>query len=124
MSVVYLSPVTVAALQSSVNNSLTSVIVIPEGTYTLTGFIDISRNNLTIEASGNVVFTGGNVSFGIRGDNCTLRNLQFINTSAFMGILNKTIKKIYSANDLITVIGKNNTITGVNMKGVYAYHMI
>ena len=124
MTVVYLSPVTVAALQSSVNNSLTSVIVIPEGTYTLTGFIDIYRNNLTIEASGNVIFTGGNVSFGIRGDNCTLRNLQFINTSAFMGILNKTIKKIYSANDLITVIGKNNTITGVNIKGVYAYHMI
>lgn len=38
MSVVTLSPVTVASLQSSVN-STASVIVIPSGTYTLTGFI-------------------------------------------------------------------------------------
>ena len=124
MSVVNLSPVTVSALQTAINNTSVSVIVIPTGTYTLTGFITISRNNLTIEASGNVIFTGGNLSFGIIGNNCILRNLQFVNTSAFMGILKKPAKVLFSANDLISISGNSNTITGVNINSVYAYHII
>ena len=124
MSVINLSPVTVSALQTAVNNTSVSVIVIPAGTYTLTGFITISRNNFTIEASGNVIFTGGNLSFGIIGNNCMLRNLQFVNTSAFMGILKKPAKVLFSANDLISISGNNNTITGVNINSVYAYHII
>ena len=118
--------VTISSLQTAINSGATC-IVIPNGTYThLSGFVVIAGNNITVEAAtpGYVLFTDCNLSFGITGNNCTIMNLQFVNTSAYLGTKLPISAKGFSANDLISISGCNNTITGLNIDNVYARHFI
>lgn len=122
---VVLATVSISSLQAAINTGANN-IVIPNGIYTkLSGFIVIPGNNVTIEAAepGCTSFSDCQLSFGITGNNCTIMNLQFLNTAAYMGVLPKSAKG-FSAKDLISISGSNNTITGVNINHVYASHYI
>ena len=102
-----------------------NTVIIPNGVYTLTARLSMIGNNITLQAAtpGGVVFTGGNISVDISGNNNTLTGIQFVNTSANMG-LNGIKVNGANKNDLISVLGNNNTVSFVNIKSVYAYHFI
>ena len=122
MTIVTVNP-SLSNLQSSTVTGNT--VIIPNGVYTWTGRLSMIGNNITVQAAtpGGVVFTGGNMSVDISGNNNTFTGIQFVNMSSNMGI-NKIKVSGSGKNDLITVLGNNNTISFVNIKNVYAYHFI
>jgi len=105
--------------------------IIPDGIYnpsvTKLGamMVVMNGNNITVKAQtrGNVVFTTGNISFVMSGNNNILDGIQFVNTSAFMGSLPPNLTSLNSS-DLITVNGHDNTVSFVNINKVLARHFV
>lgn len=102
-----------------------NTVIIQDGVYTCTGRLSMIGNNINVRSNtpGGVKFVGGNISIDISGNNNTLSGIQFVNTSANMGI-SKLNVKASGKNDLITVLGNNNTVSYVNISSVYALHFI
>ena len=100
-----------------------STILIQDGTYTITSIIKILNSGIVLkpQTSGGVIFTGGNISFNITGNNNILDGIQFINTSSNMSSVGGSNFNSY---DLISVSGNNNTISNININNVYAHHFI
>jgi len=114
---------TLGNLQSSTVTGNT--VIIPNGVYTWTGRLSIIGNNITVQSAtpGGVVFIGGNISVDISGNNNTITGIQFVKTSANMGLSKLKVSQA-GKNDLITVLGNNNTVSYVNIDSVYALHFI
>lgn len=125
--IITMSVVTAKPSLSNLQNLIVTgnTVIIPNGVYTLTRRLSVIGNNITVQAAtpGGVVFTGGNISVDISGNNNTLTGIQFVNTSANMG-LNGIKVNGANKNDLISVLGNNNTVSFVNIKSVYADHFI
>lgn len=100
-----------------------STILIQDGTYTITSIITILNSGIVLKAqtSGGVIFTGGNISFNITGNNNIIDGIQFLNTSSNMSTVGGSNFNSY---DLISVSGNNNTISNININNVYAHHFI
>jgi len=121
---------TIVTVDASLNNlqkyTVTgNTVIIPNGVYIWTGRLSMIGNNITVQAAtpGGVVFTGGNISVDISGNNNILTGIQFVNTSANMGISKAKVSNV-GKNDLISVLGNNNTVSYVNINSVYALHFI
>ena len=114
----------ISTVQTNITNALSgSTIIIPNGTYLVNTIIKIAGTGLTIKAQtvGGVIFTGGNISFNITGNNNILDGIQFINTSSNMSSCGGGN---FNSFDLITINGSNNTISNININNVYALHFI
>jgi hypothetical protein len=100
-----------------------STILIKDGTYTITSIITILNSGIVLkpQTSGGVIFTGGNISFNITGNNNILDGIQFINTSSNMSTV---AGSNFNSYDLISVSGNNNTVSNININNVYAHHFI
>ncbi len=121
---VYQTVTDITQLQYIVNNApQNSIILIQNGRYTLTSIITISNSGITLKSqtSGGVIFTGGNISFNITGNNNMLDGIQFLNTSSNMTNVGGSNFNSY---DLISISGNNNTLSNININNVYAYHFI
>ena len=105
----------ITQLQSVLNSApYNSTISIKNGSYTITSIFTISKSGITLKAetSGGVIFTGGNVSFNITGNNNIIDGIQFLNTSANMSNVGGSN---FNSFDLISVSGSNNVISNLNI---------
>jgi len=103
----------ITKLQSIINNTPpNSTISIQNGTYTVTSIITIAVSNITLKAQtpNGVIFTGGNISFNITGNNNVFDGIQFLNTSANMSTVGGNNFNSYN---LISVSGNNNTLSNI-----------
>lgn len=103
----------IAALQSSINNSLTGdIIQLANGHYT-NNIINISKSNITVQAATpGGAYLDGAVTITITGNNNTFSGFQF--TSNYFA----------NGSNTIAVNGNSNTITQLNFNGYSSDHFL
>jgi hypothetical protein len=111
VSAVTRNAISIADLQTKINNSGSGdIIILADGTY-LNNTLDISKSNITVKAAtpGGVYLNGTN-AITISGSNVIFSGFQF--TSGTI------------TTNVITVTGDNNTLTQLNFNGYSAQKMI